>query len=124
MATNNCHHLFYAQTQYCPNCFPYVFAKHQTATCPDRSKPLARVSLYFAHREVALCPCFSIRFIIAFHPDGDVRRTLYAHTSNAVRTYTERCMHVHRTLYARTPNTVCTYTERHTPASECTRCTV
>ncbi len=47
-------------------------------------------------------------------PNGTSISFLHRLTSTAVRTYTERCMHVHRTTYARTPNDVRTYTERCT----------
>ena len=53
-------------------------------------KPPVRVSLRFFSREVSLRCSLHICFIIDFYPDGDVRRTSYARTSNAVRTYTER----------------------------------
>ncbi len=77
-----------------------------TEQLADRSKPPVRLSSCFFSREASLRRPPYIRFVIAFHPDGDVRRTPYACTPNDVHTYTERRTHVRRTLYARTPSDV------------------
>ena len=93
--------------QYRPKCFRYVFASIMEQTpALTVPKPLGRVFLCFFGWKASLCHSLYTRFIIAFHPDEDVRRTLCTRTPNAVHTYTECCTHVHRTTYARTPNDV------------------
>ena len=72
---------------------------HRTVNRPDRSKPLVRVPLCFIRQEVSLRLSLDTRFLIAFHPDGDVRRTSHARTAYAVHMHTERCTHVRRTTH-------------------------